>query len=235
MDITRKRLKRFRIAPWLVAAGLAIATVGHAEGAGAAVPNCGGQGAAPQPVPYTCNLPGQEIAGSSVSGVVNADGNALTVTYLLAAPRADDVPIRVVYHVGNSGFGGPQSEASGVIPAGATTATLVVVAPCQLGQVDIKFFFTGNGQAEGRVGGPTIENGTGCTSDTTTTTTTTTTPIVTTTNATSGSTSPSSVIPGSLGTLPATGNDSRRPLGAAAVVLALGVVAWYAARRRAVD
>jgi hypothetical protein len=215
-----------------VAAGLAIAIVGHAEGAGA-VPNCGGQGAAPQPVPYTCNLPSQVIAGSSVSGVVNADGNALTVTYLLAAPRPDDVPIRVVYHVGNSGIGGPQSEASGVMAAGTTTATLVVIAPCQLGQVDIKFFFTGNGQAEGRVGGPTIENGTNCT-------TPTTTPIVTTTNATSvtttpDTTSPASALPGTLGTLPATGNDSRRPLGAAAVVLALGVVAWYAARRRAVD
>ena len=46
MDITRKRRKGARIAPWLVGAGLAIATVGQAEGAGA-VPNCGGQGAAP--------------------------------------------------------------------------------------------------------------------------------------------------------------------------------------------
>ena len=184
-------------------------------------------------MPYTCNLPSQVIAGSSVSGVVSADGNALTVTYMLAAPRLDDVPIRVVYHVGNSGVGGPQSEASGVMAAGTTTATLVVVAPCQLGQVDIKFFFIGNGQAEGRVGGPTIENGTNCT-------TPTTTPIVTTTNATSvtttpDTTSPASALPGTLGTLPATGNDSRRPLGAAAVVLVLGVVAWYAARRRAVD
>ena len=232
MDITRRRRKSARIAPWLVAAGLAIAIVGHAEGAGA-VPNCGGQGAAPQPVPYTCNLPSQVIAGSSVSGVVNADGNALTVTYLLAAPRRMTCRSGSSTTSGTAASAGPSRRPQGSWRPGTTTATLVVIAPCQLGQVDIKFFFIGNGQAEGRVGGPTIENGTNCT-------TPTTTPIVTTTNATSvtttpDTTSPASALPGMLGTLPATGNDSRRPLGAAAVVLALGVVAWYAARRRAVD
>ena len=98
----------------------------------------------------------------------------MTVTYTLVAPRSTDAPIRITHHIGISGAGGPRSVAEGVIPAGQTTATLSVTTPCFAGQVDIKFVFILDSQPQGRVGGPWIENGTGCTPPTTTTTTTTT-------------------------------------------------------------
>jgi hypothetical protein len=121
---------------------------------------CGGQSAPPQSVPYTCRTQILTIDGSQVSAVLHADGQAVTVTYTLVAPRTSDAPIRVTHHIGVSGGGGPRSVANGVIPAGQTTATLSVTTPCFAGQVDIKFVFVLDTQPEGRVGGPWIQNGT---------------------------------------------------------------------------
>ena len=121
----------------------------------------------PQPVPYTCRTQLQTIDGSQVSAVLHADGQTVTVTYTLVAPRTTDAPIRITHHIGISGAGGQRSMAEGVIPAGQTTATLSVTTPCFAGQVDIKFVFVLDTQPQGRVGGPWITNGTGCTPPTT--------------------------------------------------------------------
>jgi hypothetical protein len=174
---------------------------------GQSLPSCGGQNAAPQPVPYTCTTPTRLIDGSEVTAVLVANGETVTVTYTLAAPRATDAPIRINHHIGISGAGGPTAIATGVIPAGQTSATLVVTTPCVAGQIDIKFVFVLNSQPEGRVGGPWIENGTGCTSTSTTTTTTpSTTPSTpATAPSTAATTTPSSVSQSSIHALPSTG------------------------------
>jgi hypothetical protein len=141
------------------------------------LPSCGGQNAAPRPVPYTCTTDTRLIDGSQVFAIVSADGQTLAVTFHLLAPRSTDATIRIVHHIGTSGAGGSRAEASGLIPAGQTQATLMVATPCFAGQVDIKFVFTLDSQPQGRVGGPWITNGTGCTpTSTTSTTTTATTP-----------------------------------------------------------
>ena len=111
--------------------------------------------------------------------MLHADGQTVTVTYTLLAPRTTDAPIRITHHIGVSGAGGVRSVAEGVIPAGQTTATLVVTTPCFAGQVDIKFVFVLDTQPQGRVGGPWIQNGTGCTVVTTTTATTITAATIT--------------------------------------------------------
>jgi hypothetical protein len=137
---------------------LAVATGGQVNAQ--TLPFCGGQNAPPQPVPYTCRSQLQTIDGSQVSAVLHADGQNVTVTYTLVAPRTADAPIRVTHHIGISGAGGQRSVAEGVIPAGQTTATLSVTTPCFAGQVDIKFVFVLDTQPQGRVGGPWIQNGT---------------------------------------------------------------------------
>jgi hypothetical protein len=171
-----------------------LTSVGVAGRSGAqALPFCGGQNAAPQPVPYTCTTQTQTIDGSQVFAILHADGQTITVTYHVVAPRSTDAPIRITHHIGISGAGGPRSSASGVIAAGQTEATLSVTTPCVAGQVDIKFVFVLDTQPQGRVGGPWIENGTGCTIATTTTSTTTTSTTTGTTPTTAASTTSSPV------------------------------------------
>ena len=69
-------------------------------------------------MPYTCTTQTQTIAGSQVFAVLHADGQTVTVTYTLLAPRTTDAPIRITHHIGVSGAGGVRSVAEGVIPAG---------------------------------------------------------------------------------------------------------------------
>ena len=236
-EISRVRLQRAgrgMVAVGVMALASAVGVVLAGPGGAQPLPFCGGQNAAPRPVPYTCTTQTQTIDGSQVFAVLHADGQTVTVTYHLLAPRATDAPIRISHHIGVSGAGGPRSTANGVIPAGQTTATLVVTTPCFAGQVDIKFVFILDTQPQGRVGGPWIENGTGCTTPTTTTTTTTptTTPITTVTTvptSTAGSSVATTTVPGTASqssvaasTLPATG---ARGMGASTLALALGAVA----------
>jgi len=190
---------------FVVIGGVALASVAMAgESVAQSLPFCGGQNAPPQPVPYTCTTQTQSIDGSQVFAVLHADGQTVTVTYTLLAPRTTDAPVRISHHIGISGAGGPRSTANGVIPAGQTTTTLSVTTPCVAGQVDIKFVFVLDTQPQGRVGGPWIENGTGCTTPTTTTTSTTTaTTVVTSTTV------PPSVSQELVGTtLPRTGSSN---------------------------
>ena len=213
----------------LMSAGLvSVASPGGAQ----PLPFCGGQNAPPQPVPYTCTTQTQTIDGSQVFAVLHADGQTVTVTYTLLAPRSTDAPIRITHHIGISGAGGPRSVAEGVIPAGQTTATLSVTTPCFAGQVDIKFVFILDSQPQGRVGGPWIENGTGCTTPTTTTTTPTTVPTTTPTSTTGSSvaTSTPTTVPLSVSqstavatsTLPVTGKPGMSAYTVALVVIVVG-------------
>src|SRR5262245_43024984 len=79
-------------------AGLAVAGPTGAQ----PVPVCGGQNAAPRPVPYTCTTQTQTIDGSQVFAVLHADGQTVTVTFTLLSPRTTDAPIRITHHIGIS-------------------------------------------------------------------------------------------------------------------------------------
>ena len=206
-DSVRRVLVAGAIVAFAVAAVLAVAGQTGAQ----SLPFCGGQNAPPQPVPYTCTTQTQTIDGSQVFAVLHADGQTVTVTYTLLAPRTTDAPIRITHHIGVSGAGGPRSVAEGVIPAGQTTATLVVSTPCFAGQVDIKFVFVLDTQPQGRVGGPWIENGTGCTVVTTTTPTTipTTPPTSPTTTPTTGPNTTGTTLTTSPTTPPSTASERR--------------------------
>jgi LPXTG-motif cell wall-anchored protein len=210
---------------------------------GASVPNCGGQSAAEHPVPYDC-VSQKTIDGTTFTASVHADGSHVTVVITLNAPRADDTSARIIHHEGNSGAGGQENTSSGVIPAGATSITLVDSAPCRVGQLDIKAVFTGNGDERGRVGGPWIRNGTDCMGTTTVVTTPTTSPVTTSPTSSpitiprSGSSSPTtpatvSVPHGTVaGNLPATGgNLTGFYIGAGGIALGVGLL--VITRRRA--
>jgi len=219
--------------------------------ASAAVPNCGGQSAAPQPVPYVCNLPGIDITYQGVTrhfaAQVFADGTKVTVTFTMSAPLPVAVPIRIVHHEGISGAGGSENESSGVIPAGATTAVLVDSAPCRNGQLDVKAVNTSNGSGDKyRVGGPWIRNGTGCidTSTVPQSTTVPSTTIAPPSTSTPGSTTTppgpvESTAPTTVGggasskNLPATGSSVASLFWVGVMALFVGGVLFFTRRRPA--
>ncbi len=225
---------------------LTVVTVAQAWGA---TPNCGGQNAAPQPVPYTCNLPGIDITAQGATrhfaAQVHADGNAVTITYLMTGGVLPvDVPIRIVHHEGISGAGGASDEATGVIPAGKTTATLTDSSPCRAGQLDVKAVDISNGSGDRfRVGGPWIQNGTGCNETTTVPQSSTTVPVPPSSTApppasTPGSTPGSSVestAPTSVGggALPKTGHDNTPLVLLGVLLVGLGAIVLEVRRRSA--
>lgn len=167
-----------RVQPILAGTALAAGlTLAHSGTAGA-LPNCGGQHAAPHAVPYDCALPGIDITVGGLtrhfSAVVHANGTNVSVDYLMTlngqpAPLPVAVPIRITHHDGISGAGLGFDTAAGFIAAGATTATLTDSAPCRAGQLDVMAVVTAPGSGDRfRVGGPWIENGSGCTDITST-------------------------------------------------------------------
>jgi LPXTG-motif cell wall-anchored protein len=224
-------------------ASIPVGLRGFAEAA-----NCGGQGAAPRPTPYTCTLPYITIDGTVVGAVVRANGNApvkgvsgtgveVIISIKDGTPtRTVPTSVRIVHHEGISGAGGAFDEASGVMAPGQRTILLRDSAACRAGQLDIKFVFTGNGEPAGRIGGPWIENGTGCDSPPTTPPTTAappTTPPTTITATPPGAppvtpntptTPPANRPPTPPGDrLPETGRDEGPALVAAVLMLAAGV------------
>lgn len=148
-----------------LAAGLTLASHGTAH----ALPNCGGQHAAPHAVPYDCALPGIDITVGGLtrhfSAVVHANGTNVSVDYLMTGGTLPvNVPIRITHHENISGAGLGSDTAAGFILAGQTTATLTDSSPCRAGQLDVMAVVTAPGSGDRfRVGGPWIENGTGCT------------------------------------------------------------------------
>ena len=203
-------MNRLTLAGLAVLAGSVTAPV-CMTGTASALPNCGGQNAAPQPVPYTCFLPGRDITYQGVtrhfSAVVFADGVHVTVTYTMSAPVPVDVPIRIVHHTGISGAGLGSDQSQGFIPAGQTTATLVDSSPCREGQLDVKAVNTANGSGDNfRVGGPWIRNGDSCIDTTTIPSSSTTTAV------TSSTVPPPSSTPGTRPPVESTAPTSRPPV-----------------------
>jgi len=208
------------------------AVAGHAQAQ--SFPLCGGNQKIQQ-APVTCTNSKTFTFGTlqrTVTIVLNvpADGKGSTVTYTLDKPVPQPFPIRVVAHEGTSGAGGAvDSDVSGTFPANSVgPVTLTFTVGC--GQIDIKAVFTGNGQANGRVGGPYV-----CASQvvSTTTTPTTTVPATTVPGQTTVATTPTTAASATVSpaTLPATGKGSNAaPV--ALVALALGGLLVYATRRR---
>src|SRR5262245_18636647 len=99
--------------------------------------------------PYSCTS-SRTIDGTVFTVVLSVSADrAVTVDYRLGEARTVPTPIRVESHVGISGTPPPEGRAEGVIPPGATTATLAVVLQC--GQLDVKAVTVGRGQPAGRV------------------------------------------------------------------------------------
>lgn len=213
-------------------AGLALATSGTAS----ALPLCGGNQDVKM-APVTCTNT-RTIDGTTFTVVLDVTaGGTVTATYTLDAPRSVDTPIRVRSHRGISS--NPDVlEASGVIPAGATSGTLTTGLMC--GQIDTKAVFTGNGDARGRIAAPFVTTANDCQSAPTTTTpptttaTTTPTTTATTTPPTGATSTPSSVSPtsaaasttaasSSSGALPTTGAGTGLLVVSALLVL-VGIV-----------
>ena len=215
-----------------VTAGLAIATSGTAS----ALPLCGGNQNI-QTAPITCTN-SRTIDGTTFTVVLDVTaGGSITASYTLDAPRSVDTPIRVRSHRGISSS--PQVfEASSVIPAGATSASLSTTLNC--GQIDTKAVFTGNGDARGRIAAPFVTTANDCQSAPTTTAPPTTTPTTPptpltgpTTTPTGPTTTPSSVSPtsavapttaaSSTGALPTTGAGTGL-LAVSALLVLVGIV-----------
>jgi hypothetical protein len=212
-------------------AGLALA----AGGVASALPLCGGNQNI-QTAPITCTN-SRTIDGTTFTVVLDVTaGGAVTASYTLDAPRSVDTPIRVRSHRGISSD--PRTlESSGVIPAGATSASLTTTLNC--GQIDVKAVFTGNGDARGRIAAPFVTMANNCQSAPTTTTTTTTSPTTVPTTApttpppTGATSTPSSVSPtsaaasttaaSSSGALPTTGTGTGLLVVSALLVL-VGIV-----------
>ena len=214
-----------------VTAGLAVATSGTAS----ALPLCGGNQNI-QTAPVTCTN-SRTIDGTTFTVVLDVTaGGSITASYTLDAPRSVDTPIRVRSHRGISSSPNVH-EASGVIPAGATSGSLSTTLSC--GQIDTKAVFTGNGDARGRIAAPFVTPANDCQSAPSTptsmpTTTATTTPTTSpTTPLTGPTTTPSSVSPtsaiapttaaSSTGALPTTGVGTGL-LAVSALLVLVGIV-----------
>ena len=238
--ISARRLRRGRqlgfaaLALAGLTAGLALATSGTAS----ALPLCGGNQDVKM-APVTCTNT-RTIDGTTFTVVLDVTaGGSVTATYALDTPRAVDTPIRVRSHLGISS--NPNVlESSGVIPAGATSASLTT--PLMCGQIDVKAVFTGNGDARGRIAAPFVTTPTDCQQVPPTTTATTTATSTPTTPPPTGATStPSSVSPtsagasttaaASSGALPVTGTGTGLLVASVLLVL-VGIVLVTKSRGR---
>jgi LPXTG-motif cell wall-anchored protein len=226
-----------RLAMWPAALLILLGVPVGAQGV-AHAKNCGGNKALPQPTPYTCTIPWRTIDGTRFKVLLVATGAVVTATITLDAPRPIPTPTVIRHHEGKSGDGGAQDSASGIIPPGGLSIRLQDSAPCRDGQADVKAVYIAPGDARGLIGGPWIENGTGC--DTPVTPPTTPTPAAppavppTIPAAPPGAppgtpkrptpppaNRPPPVPPGDR--LPETGRDEGPALGAAVLMLAAGV------------
>ena len=118
------------------------------------------------------------------------------VDYVMSPVQQADVPIAVHSYTNISSD--PRQFINGVIPAGQTTAQLVVPR-IECGQLDMKAVFTTPGDSSGNIAGPVVTWGDVCQATTTTSTAPTT--------VSPSSVSPTSVRP----TIPATGTGGVIP------------------------
>jgi hypothetical protein len=149
--------------------------------------------------PYTCT-DSRVITGITFHITLNVDATGqATVDYVMSPVQAADVPIAL--HSYTDINLGPKDFVTGVIPAGQTTAQLVVPR-IECGQLDIKTVKVTPGDTSGNIAGPRVTWGAVCQVVPTTTTTTTAPP----TSVSPTSVSPTSVVPTSVSpTIPSTG------------------------------
>ena len=222
MRVVGRRMRRLApalaVAMFIVPIGLLVTAVA-AEAKSSA---CTGNGVV-QVAPYTCTR-SRTIDGTTFTVVLDVTADrAVTVSYSLDAPRAVPTPIRVQSHVGLAGGPPAEGQAEGVIPAGATTATLAVILQC--GQIDIKAVTLGNGQPAGHIAAPFVTTANSCAAVPPTTTAPPTTVEATSLPAT---TAPTTTVPVTVlaeEALPPTGSGQT----AGALWLVLGLVGLGAA------
>ena len=146
--------------------------------------------------PYTCTET-RDISGITFSILLEVDAvGRATVTYTMSPAQNNPIPIAV--HSYTDINQDPRQFINGVIPAGQTTAQ-IVVPRIECGQLDIKAVETTPGVSEGLIVGPQVTWGDVCQVPATTTTTTTST-------STPASVSPTSAVAPS--TLPRTGSNA---------------------------
>jgi hypothetical protein len=163
----------------LVVAG---ATSAHAQA------TCTGNNVIEQ-APYSCTET-RVIDGITFTVVLNVDATGQAVVdYTMDPVQQADIPISVHSYTDISSD--PRQFIDGVIPAGATTAQ-IVVPRIECGQLDMKAVFITPGDSAGNIAGPQVTWGEVCQVPTTTTIAPTSTPT---------SASPTSVRP----TIPPTG------------------------------
>lgn len=191
----------------LVVAG---ATTAHAQ-----ANTCTGNNVIEQ-APYSCTET-RDITGITFTINVNIDATGRAVVdYTMSPVQQADVPIAVHSYTDISAD--PRQFINGVIPAGQTTAQLVVPR-IECGQLDIKAVETTPGDSTGNIAGPVVTWGVVCQVPTTTTTPTTAPTSV----------SPSSVSP----TIPPTGANRLVEAWRWAVpLLGLAAIMIVVARRR---
>ena len=213
-----RSMRRVLIAGWFAAA-VVIALGGAAQ---AQVPNCTGNKVIDH-APYTCTDT-KVITGITFDITLNVDiaGRAV-VDYIMTPAQNADVPIAL--HSYTDINQDPRQFINGTIPAGQTTAQLVVPR-IECGQLDIKAVEVTPGASAGNIAGPQVTWGDVCQVPATTTTTTTT---VVPTSASPSSVSPASVTPR---TIPATGTGGVVPWAWSLPVLAVAVVLIAVSRRR---
>ena len=191
----------------LVVAG---ATTAHAQ-----ANTCTGNNVIDQ-APYSCTET-RDITGITFTINVNIDATGRAVVDYTMSP-AQQGPVDIAVHSYTDISAGPLQFITGVIPAGQTTAQLVVPR-IECGQLDIKAVETIPGDSAGNIAGPVVTWGDVCQVPTTTTV---------------APTSPSSVSPSSVSpTIPPTGaNRIVEAWRWALPLLGLAAVMIIAARRR---
>jgi hypothetical protein len=211
------RFARQLVVAAVVGAGLVVAGGGVAN---AQLGSCNGNKVIDH-APYDCTDT-KVINGITFTATLNVDAaGKATVTFLMSPVQQTDTPIAV--HSYTDINQDPRQFINGTIPAGQTTATLVVPR-IECGQLDIKAVFTTPGDSSGNIAGPVVTWGDVCQTVPTTTTPTTVSP---------SSVSPSSVSPSSVGpTIPSTGTAGVVPWTWALPPLAVAAFLIFLSRYR---
>jgi hypothetical protein len=213
------RFARQLVVAAVVGAGLVVAGGGVAD---AQLGSCNGNKVVDH-APYSCSDT-KVISNITFTAQLDVDAaGKATVTYTMDPVQTADVPIAVHSYTDISL--GPKQFINGTIPAGQTTATLVVPR-IECGQLDIKAVFTTPGDSSGNIAGPVVTWGDVCQTVPTTATTAPTT--VSPSSVSPSSVSPTNVQP----TIPSTGTAGVVPWTWALPPLALAAFLIFLSRFR---
>jgi hypothetical protein len=175
-----------------------------------------------QQAPYACKVT-RTIDGITFGVTVNvaAAGRAV-IMFVMSPAQTTDVPIGVHSYTGVGGH--PKQYVEGTIPAGRTTAQLVIPR-IECGQLDIKAVETRSGASAGRIAGPYVTWGQNCQVAPATTAPSTTVPTTATAPTTAVPPEATSIVSTPTtraASLPVTGAGSAAPWLWSLAVLALG-------------